>query len=321
MESAGLRRRPGHELTGRQFAVCGHCEGIQVTDDQIEGNVPQVRSPVCEHGQRGRYVDPEFGFLAARDPQNPGMTPPQRSWNGATYVLNLAAEPEKHEWRAHGSIAVTARAGARQAARAFRRTDWSRVFDLPRMWLGQANLGKPPKSHEDPLRAKECDYRLQPRYLAHAYETDLLELTFAPSILQESDSSTLQSLLAAILEGAADRLQIAREDIGGTLYPGPGGRRALVIYDTVPAGAGNALRIARSLDAVLAGAAERVAECDCGEETSCYGCLRNYRNQWIHDLLRRDRALQVLRRAGQLTARPATWRGQRPLPGGIPGTA
>lgn len=51
---------------------------------------------------------------------------------------------------------------------------------------------------------------------------------------------------------------------------------------------------------MLAGALERVATCDCGEETSCYGCLRNYRNQWRHDLLHRDRALQVLRRIGQL---------------------
>jgi hypothetical protein len=60
------------------------------------------------------------------------------------------------------------------------------------------------------------------------------------------------------------------------------------------------LRIARSLDTVFAGALERVETCDCGEETSCYGCLRNYRNQWIHDLLQRDRAIQVLRRIGSL---------------------
>ena len=299
--SAGVYRRPGHDLTGKQFAVCGHCRDIQVTDDQPEATCPKCGLPYANADTRGRYVIPEFGFLAARDPQEPGMTPPQRSWNGNTYVLQLAAEPEEHEWRAHGSIAVTARAGARGRLLALSEGPTGRGFLIcPACGWGQANAGKPPKSHKDPLRAKECTYRLQPRYLAHVYETDLLELTFAPSVLQESDSSTLESLLAAILEGAADRLQIARDDIGGALYPGQGGRRALVVYNTVPAGAGNVLRIARSLNSVLAGALERVATCDCGEETSCYGCLRNYRNQWLHDLLRRDRALQVLRRIGQL---------------------
>ena len=27
--------------------------------------------------------------------------------------------------------------------------------------------------------------------------------------------------------------------------------------------------------------------CECGEDTSCYGCLRNYRNQFAHTQLRR----------------------------------
>lgn len=297
--SAGVHRRPGHELTGKQFAVCARCESIQVTDDELKASCPKCGLPYANTDTHGRYVIPEFGFLAARDPRDPGMTPPQRSWNGTTYVLDLAAEPEEHEWRSHAGIAVVARAGARGRLLALSQGPTGRGFLIcPACGWGQANADKPPKTHRDPLRNRECTNRLQPRYLAHGYETDLLELTFAPSALQESDPSTLQSLLAAILEGAADRLQIARDDIGGTLYPGQDGRRALVVYDTVPAGAGNALRIARSFDSVLAGALERVAACDCGEEISCYSCLRNYRNQWLHDLLRRDKALEVLRRIG-----------------------
>jgi hypothetical protein len=51
----------------------------------------------------------------------------------------------------------------------------------------------------------------------------------------------------------------------------------LIIFDTVPGGAGNALRIARSLDEVMVGAFDQASNCDCGEETSYYGCLRNFR--------------------------------------------
>ncbi|WP_329084808.1 hypothetical protein [Streptosporangium sp. NBC_01469] len=45
---------------------------------------------------------------------------------------------------------------------------------------------------------------------------------------------------------------------------------------------------------------EQVASvCDCGEETSCYGCLRSFRNQAHHEDLSRAAALGVL---GPLTA-------------------
>lgn len=69
---------------------------------------------------------------------------------------------------------------------------------------------------------------------------------------------------------------------------------ALVLFDTVPGGAGGATRIAASFPQVLEAAHARVDSCDCGAETSCYSCLRNYRNQNFHDRLRRDAALRAL---------------------------
>ena len=50
----------------------------------------------------------------------------------------------------------------------------------------------------------------------------------------------------------------------------------------------------RSLDEVNA-ALERMEGCECGAETSCYNCLRNYRNQFQHDFLQRGSAADSLR--------------------------
>jgi ATP-dependent helicase YprA (DUF1998 family) len=107
-------------------------------------------------------------------------------------------------------------------------------------------------------------------------------------------ASQWRSVLYALLEGASDSLDISRDDIDGTLYPKARRKIALVLFDTVPGGAGGALRIARSFPAVLAAALQRVARCECGEETSCYGCLRNFRNQTFHEHLRRGDALTFL---------------------------
>jgi ATP-dependent helicase YprA (DUF1998 family) len=68
----------------------------------------------------------------------------------------------------------------------------------------------------------------------------------------------------------------------------------LVLFDNVPGGAGHVRRIADELPTVCQTAWERVDQCECGEETSCYECLRNFRNQPFHDRLQRGLARQFL---------------------------
>jgi ATP-dependent helicase YprA (DUF1998 family) len=97
-----------------------------------------------------------------------------------------------------------------------------------------------------------------------------------------------------VLEGAADGLEISRNDIDGVVHSGADGRSGLVLFDTVPGGAGSVLRIAAALDEVIAAAARRAGSCDCGLETSCYGCLRTPRNERHHEDLSRGAALTVL---------------------------
>nr|PZN60020.1 MAG: hypothetical protein DIU58_16800 [Sphaerobacter thermophilus] len=48
--------------------------------------------------------------------------------------------------------------------------------------------------------------------------------------------------------------------------------------DDVPGGAGHVRRIGRALRPVLVEALEAVRDCSCGAETSCYECLRSFRN-------------------------------------------
>ena len=152
--------------------------------------------------------------------------------------------------------------------------------------------GRSPASHVSPLRGKPCTGPLRWRSLAHSYETDILRLRLdAPGL---GTREQWHSLLYAVLEGAADGLEISRADIDGVVHSGADGRSSLVLFDTVPGGAGSVLRISGALDTVVATAAARVASCDCGLETSCYGCLRTRRNERHHEDLSRGAALAVL---------------------------
>lgn len=291
--SGGVYRLPDRELVGRYYAVCNACGHYREGDVPLDSVCPSCSVPLI--GAPRRYYVPEFGFVAERETRKPGMSPPLRSWNGATYVMSLAAEVAESTWElASGGTAIT-RAGPRGKLIS--------VAEGPNKggylicdWCGWGApvTSRPPRSHPHLLQARDCTGPLQLRALAHPYETDIVEISFDELAASGSRRGHWRSTLYALLEGASECLQITRDDIDGALYPKPGGRTALVIFDAVPGGAGSAIRIAENLGEVLAAALARVRRCDCGPETSCYGCLRSYRNQPFHTELRRDVVLEFL---------------------------
>src|SRR5699024_684947 len=111
--------------------------------------------------------------------------------------------------------------------------------------------------------------------------------------LTDASTKSLRSLMYALLEGASEKLEISRDDIDATLSYSKN-QRSIVIFDTVPGGAGAAKKIAENVNLVLEEARARVSRCDCGPETSCFGCLRNAFNDRYHDDLTRQDALRHL---------------------------
>jgi len=80
-----------------------------------------------------------------------------------------------------------------------------------------------------------------------------------------------------------------------TITRGAGSGAAIVLYDDVPGGAGLVAQLEDEdlfIDA-LQRARARV-EGGCGCDSSCYGCLRGYRNQFAHPYLDRRTALKVI---------------------------
>ncbi|GGL15910.1 DEAD/DEAH box helicase [Planomonospora parontospora] len=289
--SAGIYRLPGRELISRKYYVCRNCGHFRYVGQDPEAICPGCQTP-AESVPR-EYCVPEFGFVAERKTRKPGTEPPKTSWNGATHVVQLAADPVEFNWRTAGGMMVRARSGERGVMVALSEGIGGAGY-LICDWCGWAtpNLGRKAPSHSSPLRQAECKGQLQWRSLAHRYETDILELCFDGLSMPWAE---WLSTLYALLEGAAYGLEISRDDIDGTVHSGADGKTSLVIYDTVPGGAGSVMRIARGFDIVGETALRRMSACECGEETSCYGCLRNRRNERNHELLSRGTALKVLR--------------------------
>ena len=133
--------------------------------------------------------------------------------------------------------------------------------------------------------------------LGHYFFSDILRLEIPDRDLiaeQVSEGSKYSSLLYALLEGASEALGIARADISGCI-DFEGSQPALILFDEATGGAGHVKRIFNNLELVLQVALKRVnGDCGCGPETSCYGCLRNYNNQFEHEVLVRGMAKEYL---------------------------
>lgn len=150
-------------------------------------------------------------------------------------------------------------------------------------------------SHKSP-NGDECKEMLYNLSLGHEFVTDVTRLDF-PYL---RDKEKAYSLAYAVLLGAASALEVPDTDLNSTIT---GSLRAsglsIVLYDNVPGGAGlvaNLYEKEETFRAVLKEAKERVKG-ECGCDSSCYGCLRSYRNQFAHPYLQRNFALQCLEKA------------------------
>ena len=139
-------------------------------------------------------------------------------------------------------------------------------------------------------RGFECDYTLEKKYLGYDFETDVTLIHTQRLELLDRDDKL--SVLYALLNGISEALEIERRDIDGTFFY-ENNKDYLVIFDTVPGGAGHSRRLLKEEEfiAAIKKAKSLVDSCSCGIETSCYSCLRNYSNQNIHNNLRREGAV------------------------------
>jgi len=90
--------------------------------------------------------------------------------------------------------------------------------------------------------------------------------------------------------GAAELLEVPRQDLNGTVRASGPDTHEIVLYDAVPGGAGLVARLeeAETFRQVLETSRVRVADCrGCAPDASCYACLRDYANQFAHRKLKR----------------------------------
>ncbi len=297
----GIYKQPGKDWQERYYAVCAECGRYHHASAPLSQERCDACGATLSHSRlKGRFIVPEFGFLASREVADIGEQRPERFYASQVYFADYAQEPPSLE---RVSALCSSQLELVQRYSRFGRLALVNNGGGPGFrictscgWAEPAQYGGTKKTaHDNPRTGKPCRGMIQTYGLGHEFITDVLDLRFSGTLALNLDPSLWTSLLYALLEGASMALSIPRDDLNGTLYPYPGSPvPAVVLFDNVPGGAALVRRISDNFVDVFRAAWRRVANCECGRETSCYQCLRNYYNQYYHDQLKRGLAADFL---------------------------
>ncbi|WP_187119895.1 DEAD/DEAH box helicase [Corynebacterium provencense] len=301
-ESAGLRVVPGKDLQTSYWILCPHCDHVETSKVEFGEMVTCSRcAEPLDSAKAQQFVIPQFGFVAKQKSSRVGTTPPERVWSRTEFVQEFGEEMQTTVYPPNATDDdATSESTPTVQVSAWARTTMG-ALNSGSTYLGYtycsacgfaSDQRQFPKSHINPRTGNECTmHHLERRSLAHTYETDIA--TIAAPLFPSGDRNQWRSALYAVLEAASETLQIDRDDLGGTLAMYDG-RPTMVLFDAVPGGAGITTKIQENFPEVLRAALHRVSYCGCGEDTSCYACLRSYSNQRFHESLRRDAAKELL---------------------------
>jgi superfamily II DNA/RNA helicase len=298
---------PIYEYLNCPFCSQFNLRSTTLTEDLTE-NEEEYKCIKCgkslENNAKSYFIDPIFGFVTDREekPKKPGREIPQRQYYTRPFFSSITPIKQgtfeiikdtsnismNWEYSPNGELTILCKG---RKDRGF-----NVCFKCGRSWDKSPKLKK--NVHKDPY-GNDCNGKIKfGLHLGHRFQTDILKITF--SNYKELNIKVGYSLLYAILEGISEVLNIERSDLNGCLInKNENENDTLIIFDDVPGGAGHVMRVVeneKTFSKILEASKDLLETCNCGMETSCYNCLRNYDNQFCHDNLKKIEAIDVFKK-------------------------
>ena len=314
-KSVGLNIRG--QLNRYEYRICGTCNNL-ITGER--GGLPTGSCLVCgslSSGEFRQYVDPDGFTTDLTKTGEPAGKSVERGQNRSQAFL-LSANQEstaeqlptvgppviEYSYRRDGQL-MTVNTGSDPDG--FRICEKCGIMVAPLKIGSRKSKVEKPSTHRTAFGEKSCHGTSAQYGLGHRFKSDTLHLRFhnieGLSVPGAGDKSFWRSLTYALLEGASLALQIERRDLNGLISPfaiaslgdpEENFSQEIVLFDSVPGGAGHVRQVRDRMEAVLRRAL-LIAECpDCEEDTSCNSCLRNYGNQLFWPELKRGKVARFL---------------------------
>jgi hypothetical protein len=288
-QSYGLKKVPEKEWERKKYRVC-HRHNLMVTWNEGE---PAPPLSCGDSAPERKYVIPRFGFVTSTKPPRAPARRPTRLFTTRPYFLSPAGA-ERGENRVEGTNGPLATIRKAIPGRMAVLSEGRRARQFYICNGCGAGFIEPCATHRTPWNS-DCRGTLSRVSLGHEFVTDVVQVEFhrapPPEDLRSDSAGLGLGIATALLEGMAEVIDVPSADLSVTIgRGGSAGLPVIVLYDAVPRGAGLVANIEDTsvFRMSLEAAYRRVdGDCQCGEDTSCYGCLRSYRNQFAHTQLKR----------------------------------
>jgi len=298
-KSYGLKKVAGKEWERWLYARCA--KHNTYFERQLYTNEKPQFKGCCGEEHVYQYIEPRFGFVTEKTKPKEPTARPVRVFTTRPYFVGFKDGKDKTDEPINTVVSATKVSPGIMVAVCEGRHGQG-FYICETCGAGFQNRKQFEKGHNTPY-GQNCSARpdaLRPVMLGHELLTDVLKLQFQLPPSNPSDSTWLAFALAyALVEGAAETLDVPSTDLNATVaYARDKQIPPIVLFDNVPGGAGLVARLENKgkLKECLDAANERVSgKCGCRAEDSCYGCLRNYRNQFAHAHIQRGTAHEYLK--------------------------
>ncbi|MGL5125644.1 MAG: Zn-binding domain-containing protein, partial [Fusobacteriaceae bacterium] len=295
LTSRFIRKVPSLNWKIYNYGICKECKSLNHRiDTTLQSEEIKCLNCGTEITLSEKYIVPEFGFRIDINPEEKaGIKKPKKLYSSDIYPIenkNAIKIDEKEILFKTGKIILKSFKDEEMGIISQNKFYICETCGYGDKASGNTNQAFKKIEHKNPS-GYTCNTSLKPYNLGHKFKTDIVTISF----IQKNYLNIDESILYGILEGISSALNIDRSDISGCLKK-IDNKNHIVVYDTVPGGAGHVKRILENnnIIKILENTYKTVSECECGEETSCYSCLRDYSNQKNHEKLVRRNVINFL---------------------------
>ena len=298
-----IRKMPREHWKMYDYVKCPECQtlNIAIHTENIDVN-PLMNCKQCKKvftdQNKSTFLIPDFGFIAESKIEKPTLVKPERTYRTEAAFVNYDNEiVETHYTFNRTDIYL---ATVNNGPMAILTSDSFYVCEScgyamdPSEKIG-VYTRQTKHIHKTPSGSACPNQTLKKFALGYRFETDVIRMR----IDKPSNYEQAFSVLQAFVLSACRQLNIDNNEIAGCLQYHKDGCFNFILYDTTPGGAGHVKRLndQTTLKQVLNTAFDITQYCTCGGDegdTSCYSCLRTYRNQRYHDILKRRYVIDFL---------------------------
>lgn len=314
-ESYGIGQYPKHFMPTCYYRECQHCHHVEtaLSYDDFGTACPSCAQVVTS--ERRAYIEPKSFVTFSKDHKgkDPGLTRLRPPPAGEARLLSAAPESRfepanvpRTTWALQNGL----------EGRMFVVND-GRGYGYLRCQCGYTKLLRNKTTHLNEVKAanhrtpfdQPCTLNKTTKWkredLAHEFRTDVLQMRFdvpipVPFDVPEAErpawrEAFMRTLVEAVRLGSAALLELDARSFNGTARLWKGGHPEVVLYDSVPGGAGYCALVQQTGMRELLEHAQMSLDCPAGCTHACRSCLQTYDNQMHWEKLSRQPVLEWLR--------------------------